>query len=226
MSRVHDMGGRFGDDAVVPEPEEIVFHEDWHKRALALTLAAGSLGQWNLDVSRHARECLSPQDYTRFSYFEKWLAALTDLLVAQGVATVGELSGKSGAKDSELATRRLTADQVANALTRGGPVDRPSKVLPVFAAGDPVRTRPRAENVHVSGGHTRQPKYVAGARGRILRLHGSHVLPDTNAHGLGEAPEPLYAVVFAASELWAHPEHSADEVVLDMWQSYLEPSNE
>ena len=53
---------------------------------------------------------------------------------------------------------------------------------------------------------------------------GSHVLPDSNAHGLGEAPEPLYAVVFPASELWAHPEHPRDEVVLDLWQSYLEPA--
>ena len=38
----------------------------------------------------------------------------------------------------------------------------------------------------------------------------------------GEAPEPLYAVAFPASELWAHPEHPRDEVVLDLWQSYLE----
>jgi nitrile hydratase len=56
-----------------------------------------------------------------------------------------------------------------------------------------------------------------------LRVHGSHVLPDSNAHALGEAPEPLYAVVFKASVLWAHTEHPADEVVVDMWQSYLEP---
>ena len=95
-------------------------------------------------------------------------------------------------------------------------------MIPAAAPGDAVRTRARAENVHVPGGHTRQPRYAAGARGRILRLHGSHVFPDAHAHGLGEAPEPLYAVVFAASELWAHPEHPGDEVVLDMWQSYLE----
>ena len=56
MSRVHDMGGRFGDGAIDPTEPDEVFPQDWHGRALALTLAAGGLGQWNLDISRHARE--------------------------------------------------------------------------------------------------------------------------------------------------------------------------
>ena len=47
MSRVHDMGGRFGDGPVVPEAEGVVFHDDWHPRALAIVLASGSLGKWN-----------------------------------------------------------------------------------------------------------------------------------------------------------------------------------
>ena len=87
-----------------------------------------------------------------------------------------------------------------------------------------MRTRRHAENAFVDGGHTRLPAYAAGAQGRILRLHGHHVLPDAAAHGLGDRPEPLYAVAFAASELWARPEHPRDEVVLDLWQSYLEPA--
>ena len=76
MTRVHDMGGRFGDGPVVPEPQDVMFHADWHPRALALTLACGSLGLWNIDVSRHARERLAPMDYARFAYYEKWIAAL------------------------------------------------------------------------------------------------------------------------------------------------------
>ena len=59
MSRAHDMGGRFGDGAVIPEPEDEKFHADWHKRALAVTLATGTLGKWNIDRSRHARERLA-----------------------------------------------------------------------------------------------------------------------------------------------------------------------
>ena len=222
MSRVHDMGGRFGDGPIVPESEDVIFHADWHPRALALTLAAGSLGQWNIDVSRHARECLAPKDYAAFSYYEKWIAGVADMLVERGVVTPAELAGACDAQISDLATKKLTADQVAGVLARGGPADRNSAVAQAFQIGDAVMTRRIAQNVLVAGGHTRLPMYAAGAKGKILRYHGTHVLPDSNAHRLGEAPEPLYAVVFPASELWQHPEHPRDEVVLDLWQSYLE----
>ena len=225
MSRVHDMGGRFGDGPVVPDaPGAEVFEEVWHARALAVTLACGALGQWNIDISRHARERLSPRDYSRFSYYEKWISALADLLVETGVLTREDLTGESGSSPDDLASKALKADQVAGVLAKGGPASRDSDIAALFAPGDQVATRAIAENTLVDGGHTRLPLYAAGARGEVLRLHGSHVLPDSNAHGLGEAPEPLYAVVFKASELWHHPEHPGDEVVLDLWQSYLEPA--
>ena len=223
MTRVHDMGGRFGDGPVVPEPEGPVFEKDWHARALAFTLAAGSLGQWNIDISRHARERLSPKDYARFSYYEKWMAGLADLLVETGVLTEEELKGNA-TQDSPLKTRKLTADQVATTLAAGGPADRPSDIAPIFAPGDKVVTRKITANRLVDGGHTRLPAYAAGARGHVVRYHGTHVLPDSAAHRLGDAAEPLYAVSFPASELWADPEHLRDEVVLDLWQSYLAPA--
>lgn len=221
MSRPHDMGGRFGDGPVLPEDESVIFKEAWHKRALALTVACGPLGQWNLDMSRHARERLPPKAYARFSYYEKWLGGLATLLVEKGVVSRAELAGRAEPEPSPLAACKLTAEDVPGVLARGGPADRPSDVAAAFAPGDAVFVRRPAENTAVAGGHTRLPSYAAGARGRILRLHGSHILPDAHAHGRGEAPEPLYAVAFAASALWAHPEHPEDEVVLDLWQSYL-----
>lgn len=223
MSRPHDMGGRYGDGPVTPEAEDVQFHEEWHKRALAMTLAANACGQWNLDISRHARESLPPKDYARFTYYEKWLAALTNLLVDTGTISRDELTGATPAP-SPLADRTLRAGQVPAVLAKGGPADRPSTIAPCFAPGDAVVTRRHAANTFVDGGHTRLPTYAAGARGRIVRYHGTHVLPDSNAHRLGEQPEPLYAVAFPAAELWAHPEHPDDEVVLDLWQSYLAPA--
>ena len=223
MTRVHDMGGRFGDGPVDPgAPDDPVFAEEWHARALAVTLAAGALGQWNLDMSRHARERLAPKDYAGFSYFEKWTAALADLLVETGVLTRADLNGQGDDAPHPLAARALKAENVAAALAKGGPVDRPFEGEPAFAPGQRVRTLRPAANRLVDGGHTRLPAYAAGAEGRVLRCHGAHVLPDAHAHRLGEAPEPLYTVVFPASELWAAPENPRDEVTLDLWQSYLE----
>ena len=179
MTRLHDMGGRYGDGTITPEPEDEVFHADWHARALAVTLAAGSLGKWNIDVSRHARECLSPTDYARFSYYEKWISGLANLLVDSGVLTREELAGLPNPEPSQLSGKKLTVDQVAGVLAKGGPSDRPSNIAPKFVVGDAVVTRKVAANTLVDGGHTRLPVYAAGARGRVLRLHGTHVLPDS-----------------------------------------------
>lgn len=174
MTRVHDMGGRFGDGAVVPEAEDVVFHADWHPRALAITLACGSLGLWNIDVSRHARECLAPQDYARLSYYEKWMAALADLLVDTGAVTRDELAQASVPGPSDLADKRLTAAAVAGALAKGGPATRPSNVAAQFNAGDRVRIRSVPENVLARGGHTRlppmRPELKAQSYGRMARM--------------------------------------------------------
>jgi len=236
MTRVHDMGGRFGDGPVDPgAPDDPLYAEAWHARALAVTLASGALGQWNLDMSRRARESLPPKEYASFSYYEKWVAAVADLLVETGVVTRDELataaadesvpSGETGRREAHpLAARALRAENVAAALAKGSPVNRRFDGTPAFAAGQAVRTVRPAANRMVDGGHTRLPIYAAGATGRVLRCHGAHVFPDAHAHGLGEAPEPLYTVVFPAGELWAHPENPRDEVTLDLWQSYLEPA--
>ncbi|SFL22112.1 nitrile hydratase subunit beta [Shimia haliotis] len=220
MSRIHDMGGRFGTGAVDPE-DNATFAKDWHQRALALNLACGALGQWNIDMSRHARECLSAADYAGFSYYEKWLGGLTDSLVAKGVLTVAELEAGQGATVSELADRKLKADAVAATLAAGSPYTREAAPAE-FALGDRVRVRRPARNALVEGGHTRLPAYAAGALGEIVLMHGAHVFPDSNAHGLGEAAEPLYAVRFTARELWGGEADPEDEMVLDLWQSYLE----
>ncbi|SNR26041.1 nitrile hydratase subunit beta [Puniceibacterium sediminis] len=230
MSRVHDMGGRFGDGAVVPEAEDAPLHApEWHKRALAMTVASGALGAWPIDAARRARESVAPKDYARFSYYEKWIAGLADLLVERGLVSAQELRDSGSlAGDTPvpgpLDFRALRASKVAEALERGGPSARENGVSARFAPGDSVRTLRPAANRIVEGGHTRLPGYAAGATGRVLMCHGAHVLPDTNAHGLGECPEPLYAVVFAASELWVDAENPRDEVILDLWQSYLVPA--
>ncbi|BBU57450.1 nitrile hydratase subunit beta protein [Mameliella alba] len=222
MTRVHDMGGRFGDGPVQRAVGDApVFAEEWHARALAVTLAAGALGQWTLDRSRFARECLAPADYLAFSYYEKWLAGLADLLVAQGVVTRDELAGAEAAP-SPLTERRLRAESVAGALARGGPVLRDGPA-PRFGPGDRVRTRRPARNLAVTGGHTRLPGYAAGLTGVVERAHGCHVFPDTNAHGLGEQAQPLYTVVFDAAEVWGAAEAPGDTVSCDLWESYLEP---
>ena len=83
MNGAHDLGGMHGFGRINPEPaaEEPVFHADWEKRVFGLTLAAGFLGKWNIDMSRYSRERQHPIDYLRHTYYENWLAGLKTLLV-------------------------------------------------------------------------------------------------------------------------------------------------
>lgn len=221
MNRPHDMGGRFGDGPVTPSADGIPGYDaPWHRRALGLTLAAGGLGAWSIDAARHAREVLP--DYANRSYYDKWTAALADLLVAHGLVSHAELAAGDAAP-APLQPQALRADKVAGVLGRGSPYARPGPA-PAFARCSSVRTRTKPGNAFVKDGHTRLPAYAAGKVGRILLVHGPHVFPDRNAHDLGESPEPLYTVAFKARELWDTPENPYDEVTLDLWESYLEPA--
>jgi nitrile hydratase len=105
-------------------------------------------------------------------------------------------------------------------LARGGPASRDSTRTPQFAAGDRVRTR----NINPTG-HTRLPRYARNHAGAVTRVHGCHVFPDANAHGLGEQPQPLYQVRFEARELWGEKDAGGKNAVhLDLWEDYLEPA--
>ena len=223
MTRIHDMGGRFGHGPVKPsEISSPIFEEPWHARALAVTLAAGALGRWNLDSSRHARERLPPADYARFSYYEKWLAGLADMLVRRNIATKEELSAPDALPRQPLDNNALRGAEVADKLAKVVPTTRGIGRQPRFPVGCSVRTWRPSGNKLVGGGHTRLPAYAAGCVGKIVMHHGTHVFPDSNAHFLGEAPEPLYAVEFESSELWGSSISSSNDViVLDLWESYL-----
>lgn len=222
--RVHDMGGG-GLRARIPLPESdyFAFREPWHARALAVTLAAGTLGAWNLDSSRHARERLSPADYLEMSYYERWLAALANLLVERGLLTSEELAEPDQIEQSKkFDSRCLRPESVEKLLSSGAPTLRKRVRRPRFGVGDLVRTKDPAENRLAEGGHTRLPAYAQGRIGRIEKSHGAHVFPDANAHRLGENPEPLYSVQFSAEELWgSRASAAADDVMVDLWESYL-----
>ena len=47
-----DLGGSEQPGAIVPESEGQPFHAPWEARVLALTLAMGGTGSWNIDASQ------------------------------------------------------------------------------------------------------------------------------------------------------------------------------
>lgn len=217
MNGVHDMGGMHGLGPIEYENNEPVFHAPWEGRVFALNVAIGAWRKWNIDASRHGIEQLPPADYLRMSYYEKWFTRLEALLLKHGLITPKEIS--SGRPDGPKLTPPFTAAKVAETLGKGGPYNRDVKAPPLFRAGQRVRAR----NLNPTG-HTRLPRYVRGRLGAIDRDHGIFVFPDTNAQFLGEKPQHLYSVRFAARELWGEQASPHDSVYLDLWDDYLEPA--
>ena len=210
-----DLGGRIGFGPVQPEVNEPLFHAPWEARALALTLAMGATGSWNIDASRSARETLP--DYLRLSYYQIWLAALEKLMLERGLVTADEIATGQMQVPAKTVARVLAADQVAPALARGSPTLRSAPQPARFVVGQAVRTRD-AGAPH----HTRLPTYARGKRGVIERIHGPHIFADSHAQGLGEDPQWLYSVAFDEAELWPQRPAQGMSVALDAWEPYLE----
>lgn len=219
MNGVHDMGGLQCFGKLEPNGEE-PFHHDWEKQVLALTLAMGATGMWNIDESRSARESLPTSYYLGAGYYRIWLAALEKLLLDHELVTSKELDEGFMQSCARDVPRTLSADKVAATLASGNPYERPSNSEPLFSVGNTVTVR----NLHCPT-HTRLPAYIRRCRGQITRIHGCHVFPDSHAIGAGEQPQWLYNVRFDNHELWGNDVRSGS-VHVDCWEPYLMKNSE
>ena len=215
MNGPHDMGGFTGFGPVQPEADEPVWHAAWEPRAFALVLAMGMTGSWNIDEARHARERLPAMQYWRSSYYEMRHYALVLQLIELGLIT---------AMEEEQGRMAVPPKPVKRVAKAGDDPRHPRRGRP----GGPAQQRPQGfapgdKSVHGTSTLMATPACPAmrGARlGEIVAVHGTHVFPDSNAHGKGEDPQWLYTVRFTARELWG--KDTKDAVCIDLWEPYLE----
>ena len=217
MNGVHDMGGMHGMGPIQQEQNEPVFHARWEARVFALNRAVGAWGKWNIDALRHQKEQIPAVEYLRMSYYERFLVGMTELLIKSGLVSAAEVQSGKPARGSKKVTPALTADKVPVLVAKGAPASRNTPAAPKFRVGQRIRAR----NINPAG-HTRLPRYARGKFGTIERDHGVFVFPDTNAHFLGENPQHVYSVRFAARELWGDQVSSQDVVYVNLWDDYLE----
>ncbi len=223
MNGVHDMGGMHGLGPVQIERDEPVFHHEWERRAFALTMASGFIGEWNIDMGRFAREQMPPGEYLQTTYYEHWLFGLLRLLEERGLVPRAELEvcrrGAAVARPQPArpGLRVLRPPDVEKALRNRHAARCDDPVPPKFKAGDTVT----AKNVNPLV-HTRLPRYVRGRRGVVDRDHGVFIFPDAHAAGQGKKPQHVYSVRFAARELWGPDASARDAVYVDLWDDYLD----
>jgi nitrile hydratase beta subunit len=217
MNGVHDMGGMQNMGPVRVEKNEPVFHAEWERRLFALSEAVD--GDWPAGAGRYQRELIPPAEYLRMSYYERWLRSLSELLVKSGMVTPKELETGIAEGGNTKGRKVLRAAEVRATIAGGFPSTKSVVVTAKFHIGDPVRAR----NINTTG-HTRLPRYARGKQGTIARDHGVFVFNDSLVQGLGEKPQHLYSVSFAARELWGPAAPANDSVHLDLWDDHLEPA--
>jgi nitrile hydratase subunit beta len=86
----------------------------------------------------------------------------------------------------------------------------------VSGAGNRVRVR----DWHPPRPHP-LPAICPGQAGVVVRVDGTHSVPDVEAHGAARRYEPTYSVRFDAADLWGDGERGV-RVHVDLWDSYLE----
>lgn len=218
MNGIHDMGGMHGMGPIEHERQEPAFHAPWEGRVYALSRALRARGgKWNIDSDRHGIELLPPADYLRMTYYERWFARMIARLIATGDATQTEIDTGMAASGAPRGTPMMTAQNAAGIVGRRGSFRRDTPAVAQFKAGQRVRAR----NINPEG-HTRLPRYARGKAGVVVLDRGVYVFPDSNAHFLGEKPQHLYSVRFAARDLWGERASPRDAVHLDLWDDYLE----
>lgn len=218
MNGVHDMGGMQGFGPIRPEKNEPVFHARWEGRITAIWYAVGAWRKWNTDFGRQTRESIPPAEYLALGYHQVRYEQTVAVLASSGLAARAEIERGRPVKTAQKATPPLAPGGVAAWFAGGNPKRRDVAVAPTFRVGERVRGR----NIHPPT-HTRLPRYARGKVGVVERDHGVFVFPDSNAQGLGEKPQHVYSVRFAARELWGQQAPPKDTVIVAMWDDYLEP---
>lgn len=227
MNGIHDMGGMHGFGAVDVE-DEAPFHGDWDRSVFAVEKLLRYQSFYGVDEKRHAIERIDPTTYLSASYFERWAMGAETLLHESGAIDEAEFEAAiedhddSGLLEIERNGNDTEDETLVDVAHEGfrqdANYDR-DPVEPRFERGTEVVVR----NDHPLG-HTRCPRYVRRTTGTIETVRGTYVVPDEAVRG-EEVAEPLYGVRFDAADLW-NDDTDGDAVFVDLWERYLEPSNE
>ena len=100
---VHDLGGL----EAGPIDREEHDLELWHKRtdAMLVLLTQPKNRAFSIDALRRTIESSNAQDYESLGYYERWIGAVKELLVEQGVLTEAEIERQVDAVRARLGAR-------------------------------------------------------------------------------------------------------------------------
>ncbi|MBL94512.1 MAG: hypothetical protein CMF70_04325 [Magnetovibrio sp.] len=92
LRRPHDLGGL--DDGPIDRNEHL--HEPWEKQvdAILRLLNDKTRNILSIDELRRGIEELGPGIYEKLSYYERWIASITNLLIEKNILEIDEIGRK------------------------------------------------------------------------------------------------------------------------------------
>jgi len=223
----HDVGGMRELGPVDPgSADEPVWPEGWEPACVAAILQSIGSGWFNVDQFRARMEELPDSAYWAMGYYRRWLYTLERNIVLGGRLSTAEIDDRMRAlahgdyEPPAVDGDPALVEGIEALIREGGPIFRPAPAPPRFAVGDRVRTR--VTDVERRGEqHHRTPGYAQGKEGIVEVVHPALPLPDASVAG-EEVGEHVYAVSFAASDLWSDGDPRS-RVSFDAYESYLQP---
>jgi len=209
----HDIGGDESAYGPIPGAKQVKDLMAWEQQCHSLFVVLASKKILGTDELRRAIEALTPEQYERYFYYEKWTAGMVALLLEHGIITHDELqSYLFGSSSIEIGE---------------------SPKSPLFSTGDSVRVKRFLSNIEWRRPHIRTPGYIYGAAGTIERVCGRHGDPSFLSFGL-EAPKvQLYRVRFRHRDVWPEQFDPAtmqggmdDFVEVEVYEHWLEPADQ
>jgi len=105
--RWHDMGGR--DAGAIAQGQHD--YALWEKRVDALLRITSSKGYFTVDGLRRVLEDMPEESYETMTYYERWIASITQNMIEAGAFTIHELN----ARMDEVAARGPTYGEAQGA---------------------------------------------------------------------------------------------------------------
>ena len=185
----------------------------WEKRIHALLVVLSTAKPTPLlttDELRRGVESLEEESYRQWSYYDRWAAAITTILLERGVITEDALH------------RQLYGDVID---------DEPS-----FSVGDRCRIKNEGPTIRWRKPHLRTPGYIYGLHGVITHVVGIFDDPSLKAFRSHGPKQPLYRIAIAMKEVLASQyfntknnrgndsleTHRNDTLEIEIYQPWLE----
>ena len=203
----HDIGGNINyNERILPFEDDVDKLQQWEQQCHALFAILAKKKYVKTDQLRRSIEALTPDQYSTWGYYEKWTAAMVTLLLDSGIISYKDLKNALFG-DDEDDNYNPNSD-------------------PLFEPGEKVRVKPYQQHIEWRRPHIRTPGYIYGVNGKVVDVCGQFDDPSFLAFGL-EAPKVwLYRIEVSMSDLWPEQTSSNDTVSVEIYEHWLEPSEQ